>query len=336
MALRLIEIFLPGAQEEEARSLLDEAQECCLDLRLQPLSDDQIMIRVLVFADRAEAILDQFDQRFSDTDDFRIVLLPVEACLPRPDEEEKASTSQKGGSKDEDRERISREELYSDVTDTATGSWSFLVLVALSSVVAAVGLMRDDVAVIVGAMVIAPLLGPNMALALAATLGDFKLALMALRVNAYGIGVALVISMILGYLLRVDPTSPALAARTTADISDIVLALAAGGAGALSFTVGVPAALVGVMVAVALLPPLVVLGLLLGSAQWTGAAGAFLLTATNVICINLSGITAFMIQGIRPSTWWEADQAKKAARRAMIGWISLLLALAAVIYLWEK
>ncbi len=112
-----------------------------------------------------------------------------------------------------------------------------------------------------------------------------------------------------------------------------MLALAAGTAGALAFTTGIHTPLVGVMVAVALLPPLVASGLCVGAGRWTMAGGAFLLFLANLICINLAGVATFLVHGIRPRTWWEADKARKAARVALGVWLVLLAALALAIIL---
>jgi uncharacterized membrane protein len=90
------------------------------------------------------------------------------------------------------------------------------------------------------------------------------------------------------------------------------------------------------MVAVALLPPLVTLGMLFGSGHWDLAAGALLLFLINLICVNLAGVVTFIAQGIRPLTWWEADRAKKAARFAIIVWTSLLFALVIFILLAQR
>lgn len=92
-------------------------------------------------------------------------------------------------------------------------------------------------------------------------------------------------------------------------LGDIALALAAGSAGALAFTTGVPAVVVGVMVAVALLPPLVVTGLLAGSGHFDRAVSAFILVTANVTCLNLAAVGTFLMQKVRPRTWWEAERA---------------------------
>jgi len=103
----------------------------------------------------------------------------------------------------------------------------------------------------------------------------------------------------------------------------------------LAFTRGVPATIVGVMVAVALLPPLAAFGLLIGAGYLSLAFGAMILTLTNLICINLAGIITFLIQGVRPRTWWEAEKAKKASRTAIAIWFVLLVILAIVIWFWN-
>ena len=219
-----------------------------------------------------------------------------------------------------------------NIEDAARLSKIYLGMVILSALVATMGVLRDNVAVVIGAMVIAPLLGPNVALSLATTLGDGDLARTALKAGGAGIIISVLLSVVIGLLLQVDPTIQEIASRTHVGLGDIAIALAAGGAGALAFTTGIPAILVGVMVAVALLPPLVTSGLLIGSGFFHLAWGALLLFITNFICINLSGVIFFVFQGIRPRIWWEADRAKKATRNAILIWFVLLCALILAIF----
>jgi uncharacterized membrane protein len=115
--------------------------------------------------------------------------------------------------------------------------------------------------------------------------------------------------------------------------ADFVLALASGAAGALSFTSGVPGSLIGVMVAVALLPPLMVFGLLLGDGQFQSSLNALLLLMTNVVCVNISGVAMFLYQGVRPNSWWEAKRAKRQTRIAIAVWMVLLAILSILIHL---
>ncbi len=226
---------------------------------------------------------------------------------------------------------VSREELVDDITRGAKLTPMFIVQTILATMVAAVGLLRDDTAIIIGAMVIAPLLGPNVSLCLATTLGDLDLAKRSILTNAAGMAVALMVSMGIGLLFAVDLSSPAIASRTEVHTGDLVLGLASGCAGALAFTTGVPASLIGVMVSVALLPPFTVVGLLLAKGDWPSAFGGLLLLATNIICVNLAGVFTFSLQGIRPRTWWETKRARRATRIAVITWSLLLLLLLGIL-----
>jgi uncharacterized hydrophobic protein (TIGR00341 family) len=184
-------------------------------------------------------------------------------------------------------------------------------------------------------MVIAPLLGPNVALALSTTLGDSKLFSKSIKTNLSGIGVAFLLSVLLGLLLSVDASVYEIASRTEVQLSDIALALASGAAGVLAYTIGMSVAVIGVMVAVALLPPLVTTGILIGDMQWDLSFYAFLLLVTNIICVNLSAAATFTIQGVKPRTWYKSEKAKKINKIAFSVWIILLLILALIIYILQ-
>lgn len=333
MALRLIELTLPKNSQVSVKEALEDYP--IVDIWQDRLLEGKKVVRVLLPIENTEKVLDLLEKRFSHLTGFRLVLLPVEASIPRPQTPEKKEPAP---AKDREQEkaatfRVSREELYADINEEIKLSWVFVLLVGLSAVVAGIGLLKNSVAIIIGAMVIAPLLGPNVALALSTTLGDLKLALKAVKANLVGLLTALAVAFLMGLLLRVDPTIPELAGRTTVGLGDVSLALAAGVAGVLSFTRGMATSIVGVMVAVALLPPLVVFGMLLGAGFWTASLGALLLLITTLIAINLAGVLTFLLQGVRPMRWWEEKKAKTATRLAILFWLLALGALILVILL---
>ncbi|MCL7475314.1 MAG: TIGR00341 family protein [ANME-2 cluster archaeon] len=338
MALRQIEIFIPSKEEYRVQDALKDLP--VLGIWQERFSKDFIQIIILLDAETSEFVLDRLEQNISLVEGYRIIILPVEATLPKQKPlNEKVPEMEEPVLEDKTNEkpaRISREELYSDIEETINQTRIFIILAFLSSVVAAIGILQNNVAVIIGAMVIAPLLGPNVALSLATTLGDIDLAKRALKANIKGMLTVLSFAVILGFVFKVDPNIPELISRTKVTLGDIILALAAGSAAALSLTTGVPSALIGVMVAVALLPPLVVFGLLLGQGEWVLATGALLLVLTNAICINLSGVVTFLIQGIRPRKYRDADRAKKATIIALILWTFLLILLGVSIVLSQK
>jgi uncharacterized hydrophobic protein (TIGR00341 family) len=253
----------------------------------------------------------------------RVVVLPVDTTLPRPKEAEQEAAA--------DKARTSREVLYDQVVANARLSSQYFVLVILSTIVAAIGLMEDNVAVVIGAMVIAPLLGPNLALALGAALGDTALIGRALVSAAAGLGLALLLSWGLGLVLPVDLASHELASRMDVGLDSVGLALASGAAAVLSLTSGLSTTLVGVMVAVALLPPTATLGLALAAGNNVGATGAALLLATNIVCVNLSAKVVFLLTGMGPRTWREKQKARRTILVYLLIWSVALAVLLAVI-----
>ena len=347
MSLRLLQVVLPRTSAVELDEVLGESLGDVPPDRVwrDDISDGLTFVSVLLRADQVEPISDALNGRFSLVPGFRLILFAIEATKPQLEEPEKPKPEKSNQDEPEPAKslseigpkpligRISREELYEDIAAGVAHGRLFAAMVVLSTIVAAAGLLRDAPAVIIGAMVIAPLLGPNMALALATTLGDRTLMRRALHANALGAGIALAMSAAMGLLLPVNPEAPELAARTAVGLTDVVLALASGTAGALAFTAGVPATLVGVMVAVALLPPATAAGVYLGAGEWARSADAFSLLAVNVVCVNLSATATFLLQGVRPDTWWEADRARSATHRALLAWAAMLSALVLLLVL---
>ena len=331
MEQRLIEIVLPEGKGDDIPELLHE-QILCGYWR-DSVGEKQARIRILLNRDDVETVLDILEPYLEGLPDASALLLIVEASIPRKKEKKVEDTAERANEENKEKKanRISRHELYNDIIANTGLSSTYLLMVFLSAVIAAIGLVRNDMAIIIGAMVLAPLLIPNVGLALASTLGDSELALKSLKAAVVGLLLALAIGVIIGFVSPVVPENPALAARTNLHWTDLVLALASGAAGVLAFTSGGQLSLIGVMVAVALMPPIVTAGLFFGSSMPLLGFKALELAAANVICVNLAGIVTFSLQGIRPATWWEKSRAGKAKRRALVIWVSLLVMLALIL-----
>ncbi|WP_207384281.1 TIGR00341 family protein [Legionella yabuuchiae] len=325
MALRLIEMVVKDQDAEDIHNLIKK--EKILEHRSLQLSNGEVLVRILLDAVQNEEVLDLLEKKYSETAGNRIVILPVEATLPRNSDEAANTTEQKSP------RRISREELYEDIKNLARCSLVYLALIVLSTIVAAVGLHDNSGAIIIGAMVIAPMLGPSIALALGTTLGDLTLLKRAILTGLAGITTVIILSTIIGSIVEVNPSLPEMASRTHVGLGHIAVALAAGSAGALSFTTGVSASLIGVMVSVALLPPLVACGLLFGAGYDVLGLGALFLFLMNLVCVNLAGVAMFLAQGIRPLSWWDKDRATKATLIAIGLWLVTLASLITLILL---
>ncbi len=331
MALRQLQIVI----HEDRRALLDGLIEGSGAVRDFAVSagDGLVLVGVTIRMESVEALTDSILAHHKHDKGFRLSILSVEAThpkLPEPEEEAKQDPEKKWSPRFG---RVSREELVEDIEGSAKTTPVSLIMVVLATVVACVGLLKDSPAVIIGAMVIAPLLGPNIALALGTTLGDLVMVRRAIRSNIIGLSIAISISVLVGLTLARGEGTSEITARTMVDLGDVLLALASGAAGAVAFTSGAPQVVVGVMVAVALLPPTSVCGMMIGRGDWLDAADSALLTATNVTCINLSATGVFLVQGIRPSAWWEKGRARGASIRAMVMWSVALVILAVLIVL---
>jgi len=317
--VRLLEIIVAKDQLDKLESIYTE--ESIIEKWQYDCESDQVAIRLLVKAESSKDLLKKIESVGC-----RVVILPVEGTLPKVEHKKEKEKIEVGKFLS-----ISKEELYTDISEPVSLSINFILMVVLSSFVAGIGILKDNIAIIIGAMVIAPFLGPNMSMAFGTTLGDFDIIKKSIVTGLTATGIALLISMIWGYtaqdlsLITLDPDI---------EYQDILLAIICGFAGVLSVLGGKGTTLVGVMVAAALLPPLMRSGLLVGGGKYPEALNSFLIFSTNVICVNIAGIITFYLAGIKPGKWWEQENAKKKTKTAFMIWlIALLLLIAAVIYL---
>ena len=293
-------------------------------------AEDEVEFTVLVGKQGRQELIDALQAVLAPAgDDWRLVILPVEASLPLARREGEAEADEAGGKADSD--YGSREELYDDVVSGLGIGRDFLIFTALSAVVAAVGLMEDNVAVVIGAMVIAPLLSTQLALSLGAVLGDRHLIARAARNGVAGLLIALGIGAVVGAVFPDRVESTELMLRTRVGWSSVILALASGAAAALSLLSGAKASLVGVMVAAALLPPAVTAGVMAGAGRFGEAAAALMLFAVNVVALNISGQLMLLWRGVKPRTWLERRAAEQSVRWSLAVWGAMLAVLAAAL-----
>ncbi len=309
--MRLVEAEFPERFREQVVKYAELAEP--IHWRIDDAGDGKAcVLRALFARGEAQELIDALQGLFEEGAKWRIIIIPVEATAPKvapaePDRDEERRKAR--------RKTIAlREEIYHGVSGGAAITADFVLLTLLSTIVAAVGLSANNVAVVIGAMVIAPLLGPVLAFSFAAALGDLPLLLRAARTALAGLALGAGLAFLIGLLLPVDFASDELAARTVLGLDAVALALASGGAAALSIAAGLPAALVGVMVAVALLPPSAAAGMYLGGGDPENAVRAALLLAVNVVCVNLAALAVFAYKGVRPRTWLERVSAKRAAK----------------------
>ncbi len=326
--MKLIEVVAEEGHTDTVLGIAEQqgAVDCWVGASQE---EGRVSVRIVTDSESTQPIIDALHTVIASSSHARVVIINVEASLPRPEATEPEEEDE--GQREAKKNAASREELYNSIEKNAHLDANFLQLVFLSTVVAAVGLLEDNVAVVIGAMVIAPLLGPSLAQALGVALGDRDLAWRALITNLGGIAFAVALSAAIGFLLRGDLVSEELLQRTEVGLDSVMLALASGAAAVLSISTGLPSVLVGVMVAVALLPPAATMGIMLGHGNLQLASGAALLLAVNVVCVNVAGVSVFALKGVRPRTWLEQKKARQSVVLNLVIWGGSLLALIGLI-----
>lgn len=248
----------------------------------------------------------------------------------------RVDNNQSNNSDETDSGKSTREELFRKTSEATQCSFEFVVFTLLATIVVTIGIAENNTAVVIGAMVIAPLLGPNLGLALGAALGDKELIKSAIITNATGFFLSISVAFLVALIWPPNTESQELLSRTIVGPSTAVLALASGAAAALSLTSRMAGALVGVMVAAALLPPAVVMAMMGALSNWSLALNAGLLLVINVSAINISAQLVFMLQGVRPRTWLANREAQETRAINIAVWVFMLLAcLTSLSYLVE-
>lgn len=318
MALRLVEVIAPIGFLDTINAVADDPSVIQRTV-LASGEEGVCVIHLITRAEGRQHLLDELQRALGSAESWRVSLLPVDMSIPvRPMPEEEASARA--------REQTSqtREELVNSVSASAALTQDFVLMTALAAVVAAAGLIGDNTAVVIGAMVIAPLLGPNIALALGAALGSIELVLRGAQALGAGIALPVALGYALAYAMGAAMPTHELILRTSVGPASALLALASGAAAALSISSGTAMTLAGVMVAVALLPPAVTAGVEAELGDWGAAMGAAGLLLVNVAAVNLAAQAVFFYRGVRPKTWLEKRAANQSSIVSALIWFALL------------
>ncbi|WP_434057111.1 DUF389 domain-containing protein [Acinetobacter silvestris] len=200
----------------------------------------------------------------------------------------------------ENSRKIDHKQVRLNIQADALPSKTFFIMNALAAVIAGYGLLGDSTAVVIGAMLVAMMLGPISGIALA--LIDARWLLLKTSLSTLALGVIMIysIGIIMGLIHFDLPITNEILARTKPTTIDLMIALAGGAAGAFAaISPRLSVAVVGVAVATALVPPLVASGILLAHAQLPNSANAFLLAFTNMVAIQVSSSLVLWIAGFR-------------------------------------
>jgi len=240
--------------------------------------------------------------------------------------------------REESEERIARQELEARAKELTPALSTYLVMTVVSAVIATAGLLLDSPATVVGSMVIAPLIGPAMAAAVGSVVDDDELFSRGVRMQALGVGLA--VAAAAGFAAAVntlnlvpaslDPSAIGqVRERLSPDFLSLAVALGAGVAGAVSLTTGVSSALVGVMIAVALVPPAATVGIGIAYGSVSMVVSSGVLVVVNVLSINLAALSVLWYYGYRPQRLFREDDARAATVRRAVALVLVIAVLSA-------
>jgi uncharacterized hydrophobic protein (TIGR00341 family) len=233
-------------------------------------------------------------------------------------------------------DRIAKEELQAKAKDLVSGIRTYVLMTVISAVIATAGLLLDSPATVVGSMVIAPLIGPAMSAAVGTVVDDDELFARGIRLQVLGIALAVASAAVFAAALRtlnlvppgMDPLALAeVSERLAPNVLALAVAIGAGIAGIVSLMTGVSSALVGVMIAVALIPPAAAVGIGIAFGIPRLALGSGVLVSVNVLSINLAALVVLWYEGYRPDSWFREAE----ARSAVLTRVAVLLAAIAVL-----
>ena len=223
--------------------------------------------------------------------------------------------------------RISRQELQSRAEDLAPAVSTYFILLVVSTAIATAGLLLDSAATIIGAMVVAPLMGPALSASVGVVVDDEALATRGVTLQVSGLVAAVVTAAMIGWLLRgtvlLPPgfditTVPQVRERITPNVLALFLALGSGVAGVISLTRNVSSVLVGVAIAVALVPPAATVGLGIAWGHPTVVVTAGTLVLVNLLSINLTALLLLWASGYRPHRQASVERAYGRLRSRVV------------------
>lgn len=235
---------------------------------------------------------------------------------------------------------ISRAELAARAEEMAPAQSTFIIMTVVSAIVATTGLLLDSGAVIIGAMVIAPVMGPAVSTAVGTVLSDRSLLRRGIYLQGVGLVLAVVSAALFSQMVQMTLLVPPhldmveiaeIQQRLTPDVLSLVLAIGAGIAAIVSLTRGVAQVIVGAMIAVALVPPASTVGIALAWGQPTAAVGAGILTLVNALAVNLVALLLLRSAGYRPQDPTLAADAQRQTRQLLIALVSALVVLSLIL-----
>jgi uncharacterized hydrophobic protein (TIGR00341 family) len=313
--VRLVQISVPQGKLDSVESVLDEEGIDYVVHEEASGRDTEAVVSFPLPTNAVEPILEALRNVGLSSDTYTVITEANTVLSHDFDALEERYAEEK------DEDRIAREELTAKAEELAPSLQTYIIMTVVSAVIATAGLLLNSPAVVVGSMVIAPLIGPAMTANVGTVVDDHELFIRGVKLQAFGLLLAIASATVFAVIVRTANVVPPIADVTTVDqvrervapdFLSLVVALGAGTAGVLSLTSGVSTALVGVMIAVALIPPAATVGIGIAWGQPLVSLGSGVLVLVNILSINLAVLVGLWYQGYRPEYWFRESDARSA------------------------
>jgi uncharacterized hydrophobic protein (TIGR00271 family) len=222
----------------------------------------------------------------------------------------------------------SLDEIYQEIYENRQFNLNYFLMLVMACLIALLGLLENSPAVIIGAMLISPLMGPILSCGLALTSADWSLAKKALHNLGLSVLETIIIAALATWLMPLKAVTPEILARTNPNLMDLLIAIFSGLAGTLALCSRQSGLTIipGVAIAVAVMPPLATVGYGISTHQWSIARGAFLLFFTNLMAIVISANVVFFFVGFRSRQQPEGPGRHILFRyRVLLAWLMLIV-----------
>ncbi len=332
--MRLVEILVLSADvRERIVELFDDRDLDYVVTDDATATDSAAIVKLLLPVRAVESV----QQALADLDlppDRYTVVVNTKTVVSKSSEESWVSNAEL---ESVSRERVARDELHSKAADLLPDFLIFVLMTAISAVVATAGVLLDSLPVTVGAMVIAPLLGPSMATSAATVIDDEGLFAESAKYQAAGIAVALVSAVAFALFVKAFAVpNAALDVRASLATSNhtsptfllVAVAFCAGLAGAVSLSTSGLTTLVGVMIAAAIMPPIGVVGVAIAWTHPTVVVGSSAVVLLNVFSINVAAIVCLWYFGYHPGDWRALRETRIRMLKRLLVLLGLTVALA--------
>jgi len=296
--VKLLEVTVPEKAKDEVKEILQEYAADMRSTEIERQDDPAVEFAVTVNSSDIDEITKNL-KAIKKIDQGKLIINVLQQeTLIQKGQKTKGSLS-----------TLSQNEIYSKAQQFGGLTQAQWGLIILSSAIAAYGLALDNIIVVIGAMMLAPILSPFVAGAISLTVGDKLLMKEALRSGALSVLITVLVSFIAVLFVPVSRNAT-LELVATPGIVSILLSLLVGSAAALTFASDLRDQVAGVAVAIALVPPLSAVGIALKLGDIVFALNAASVATINILSIIVSGYVTFRILGLKPDTYYKQKNAE--------------------------